>query len=544
MLDGRIHLLDDTLVSRLKAGEVIERPASALKELLENALDSGATSIEARIEAGGIQLLRVEDNGRGIPKEDLPLAFARHATSKIASFEDLQSALTMGFRGEALASIASVSHARIESRASGSPLAFSLSCDGGSLGSISASSRPAGTLVEARDLFFYVPARRKFLKSEITEAAHCRDAFIRAALSRPDVAMTLIKDGKTLHRLPSQSLLDRARALLGAGFADKAASVLAAQPPFSLSGLVAPIPHLPSGRESQFLFVNHRHTRDRLLTHAAKEALAQAAGLGRSMEAAFVLFLNLPPELVDANAHPAKTEVRFRDPRAAHQFALQSLREALAPFAASSSSAAPSSAALPEPEEDLFGHQPASPAAAPLLLEDVQSRWLGLLRSGWAAWDCGDQLWLCEPSSLAGVPLALSLAERATQGALSSSTFLMPARLPLSPEQLASLRAFQAPLGSLGLDFHFEPSHVDLLSAPSELDSVDWPFAIARLCESLLQGRSDALSLALALSGSLSFSADELQESSLTRCAELWMRQRRLPSEIHGAHPLPVSPRV
>lgn len=324
----RIHQLPDVLISQIKAGEVIERPASALKELIENALDSGASNIKVRIEGGGLTLIAIEDDGSGIESEDLALAFARHATSKISSFEDLSLATTMGFRGEALASLGSVARVEIISKTAQAEYASSIVCEEGILSGISPAARSQGTTVEARDLFFYVPARRKFLKSPVTEFTHCKDAFLRAAFSRPDIAMTLMRDGKVIYKLASQSLGERVKAILGDEFSEKMIEVKSEKEPYTLTGFVSPVANLPSGRETQYLFVNLRHTRDRLLSHAAKEALSQSRSAGQEKEVSYVLFLSLPTTQVDANAHPAKTEVRFRDPRAAHQFALYSLMEA------------------------------------------------------------------------------------------------------------------------------------------------------------------------------------------------------------------------
>jgi DNA mismatch repair protein MutL len=324
-----IRLLPDTLINQIAAGEVVERPASVLKELLENALDAGATAIDIRLEQGGVKRLRIADDGDGIPKDDLPLALARHATSKIASLDDLENVASLGFRGEALASIASVAGLTLTSRERAADLAFAL--EGGN-----AAPRPAalgqGTVVEVEELFGNVPARRKFLKSEATEFAHCAEAVRRIALSRPDVTFTLSHNGRVSLHLKAESLRSRIAHVLGEEFAAAARSVQQAAGPIALEGMVGDPAQAKAVRDAQYFFVNGRFVRDRVLQHAVRAAYADV--LHGDRQPSFALFLTLPPAGVDVNVHPAKTEVRFRESQGIHQFAMRSVAVALSASAA------------------------------------------------------------------------------------------------------------------------------------------------------------------------------------------------------------------
>lgn len=534
---AKILQLPDTLVSQIKAGEVIERPASAVKEMMENALDSGAKSIKVSIEKGGLSLIKIEDDGEGIEQDDLPLAFARHATSKIRVFEDLFKTTTMGFRGEALASVASVARCKIVSARVGAD-AFEIEAEDGKIGQVRPSARRVGTTIEVRDLFFYVPARRKFLKSEQTESQHCTQAFARAAMSRPDVAMTLSKDGKVAYRLPAQTALERARALLGNVMSGLVAEVSAEHAPYRISGFACPVGALPSGRETQLLFVNNRFARDRLLTHAAKEALIQSRGLGREREVAFALFLALPTELVDANAHPAKTEVRFKDPRAAHQFVYKALSEALAklpPPEPDSDGPRVNSplASGSEREQDLFGEGPGSSGAGPEVSNEAE-RFLGPLRGGLCAWDAGDGLWLAPLMALAAVPKALALAASAEEGTLLGREQLLPATASNLGPWRSILEARSSQTQALGLDLDWQDGEsCSVAFAPDGFDNCDWSKSLWAIGSLLSQGKSDALALCCALASGLDLPAPGRDQAWMAAAA--WMRERRLARELPGA---------
>ncbi|MBL8490192.1 MAG: DNA mismatch repair endonuclease MutL [Rhodocyclaceae bacterium] len=321
----RIHALPDQLISQIAAGEVVERPASVLKELVENSLDAGATRVDVQLEEGGVRLLRVADNGNGMEAEDLALALARHATSKIATLDDLERVASFGFRGEALASIASVARLDLVSRARGASHAWRQRND-----------RPqpepaalgAGTVVEVADLYFNTPARRKFLRTAATEAAHCLEALRRIALARPDVAFSLRHNGAERLRLAAGGAQQRLRDILGGELADQARRVVEAAGDLHLSGWVALPAQAAANRDSQYLFVNGRFVRDKVLAHAVREAYADV--LHGSRYPAYALFLDLDPAGVDVNVHPAKTEVRFRESRSIHQFVFHAVERALA----------------------------------------------------------------------------------------------------------------------------------------------------------------------------------------------------------------------
>ena len=320
---GIIHPLPDLLISQIAAGEVVERPASVLKEVLENSLDAGARHIDVALEEGGVRLIRVADDGKGMAADDLPLALARHATSKIASLDDLESVASYGFRGEALASIASVARLSITSRVADAAHAWRITT---TVPEPAALER--GTVIEVADLYWSTPARRKFLKSAATEYAHCDEMLRRMALARPDVSFSLSHNGSVKRRLASADFPTRARDLIGEDFFPHARPVEASAGTLRLSGLAALPAYSRSGRDEQYFFVNGRFVRDKLLMHAAREAWADI--LHGARHPAYVLFLELDPSGVDVNVHPAKTEVRFRDGRGIHQFVFHALTRALA----------------------------------------------------------------------------------------------------------------------------------------------------------------------------------------------------------------------
>ncbi|HVL36636.1 MAG TPA: DNA mismatch repair endonuclease MutL [Burkholderiales bacterium] len=326
-----IRVLPDLLVSQIAAGEVVERPASVLKELLENSLDAGAASVHVALDEGGVRRIQVEDDGEGIARDELRLALARHATSKIRDLADLERVATLGFRGEALASIASVARVSIASRARGAPHGAAISAEGAAAGEAQPAARAEGTTVSVADLYFNTPARRRFLRTEATEYGHCEEVFRRIALARCEVAFALKHNGRVSRHLRAQPLRERAAALLGEAFAAASLPVQARSGSLALTGL-AGTPHAATARaDLQYFYVNGRFVRDRLLAHAAREAYA--ALLHGERQAAYLLFLEIDPALVDVNVHPAKTEVRFRDGRAVHQFVRHALERVLSPAA-------------------------------------------------------------------------------------------------------------------------------------------------------------------------------------------------------------------
>jgi DNA mismatch repair protein MutL len=324
----RILALPELLVNQIAAGEVIDRPAAALKELMENSLDAGARSVAVELSEGGTRRMRVVDDGGGIAPGDLPLAVARFATSKIATLEDLERAATLGFRGEALASIGAVARLAIVSRFPSERHAWRIACEAGEVSPVEPAALASGTAIDVEDLYFNTPARRKFLKSEATEFARCEEAFARIALSRPQVAFSLAHNGRRVAALPPDSPRGRAARLAGEDFAGSAVEVDAQGARLRLSGLAAAPGFTRPARDTQFLFVNGRHIRDKVVLHAIREAYADV--MHHDRHPAYVLFLEIDPALVDVNVHPAKSEVRFRDSGAVHQFVFHALSKALA----------------------------------------------------------------------------------------------------------------------------------------------------------------------------------------------------------------------
>lgn len=314
--------LSDQLISQIAAGEVVERPASVVKELVENSIDAGATALEIRLDGGGIKRIVVTDNGCGIPKEELPLAVKRHATSKVRNLDELESVSSLGFRGEALASIASVSDMKIISRVDGAD-PFSIAD-----GEIAPASGNVGTRIEVCDLFYKTPARRKFLKSEATESAHCMTCIERIALAFPQVSFTVISNGKSVLNLPSSTIEERLSRLMPKSFRDAHRALDTDAPALRLYGWVG-LPTAARNRtDCQYFYVNGRFVRDKILSHGVRMAYQDV--LHGSSQPSYCLFLQMDPTRVDVNVHPTKSEVRLRDSQAVHQFIFHAVEEALA----------------------------------------------------------------------------------------------------------------------------------------------------------------------------------------------------------------------
>jgi len=327
-----IRALPDQLINQIAAGEVVERPASVLKELLENSVDADASEIDIDLARGGVKLIRVADNGSGIEREDLQLALALHATSKLSTASGLEAIATLGFRGEALASIASVARVSLTSRSRDKPHAWRIEVDGGEAGLPQPAALSSGTTVTVHELFFNTPARRKFLRTDATEYGHCEEAFRRIALAHPEVAFTFQHNGSVRYRLLAQGVRARVDALLGDAFAAQAASVDGQVASLRLTGWAVRPAYATSGRDHQYLFVNGRFVRDRVLAHALREAYRDV--LHHDRQPTYALWLSIDPRLVDVNVHPTKTEVRFRDSGAVHQFVRRVVEQALAATAA------------------------------------------------------------------------------------------------------------------------------------------------------------------------------------------------------------------
>ena len=348
-----IRELPDELISQIAAGEVVERPASVVRELVDNALDAGAAQVTVRLLAGGVRLVSVEDDGAGIPREELPVALRRHATSKIGSLADLESVGTMGFRGEALAAIASVSELALVSRCPGQPTAFLLDARSGEL---RPAARATGTTVEVKELFFSTPARRKFLKTDATELAHCIEAVRRHALARPDVGFAIWHEGKLVEQWRAASREQRLADVLGDDFLADSVPVEHAAGPIRITGR-AGIPDAARARaDQQFAYVNGRYVRDKVLTHAARSAYEDV--LHGQRQPVYALYVDIDPARVDVNVHPTKIEVRFRDSREVHQAVRRAVDAALAAPRAGQ-------AADVQAQAPLLAAAPAAPAPYP-----------------------------------------------------------------------------------------------------------------------------------------------------------------------------------
>ncbi|WP_271193952.1 DNA mismatch repair endonuclease MutL [Pseudomonas turukhanskensis] len=348
MSQARIELLSPRLANQIAAGEVVERPASVAKELLENSLDSGAARIDVDVELGGTKLLRVRDDGSGIAADDLPLALARHATSKIRELEDLESVMSMGFRGEALASISSVARLTLTSRTADADQAWQVETEGRDMAPrVQPAAHPVGTSVEVRDLFFNTPARRKFLKAEKTEFDHLQEVVKRLALARFDVAFHLRHNGKSvlsLHEAHDEAArARRVAAVCGPSFLEQALPIEIERNGLRMWGWVGLPTFSRSQADLQYFFVNGRAVRDKLVAHAVRQAYRDVLFNGR--HPTFVLFLEIDPSVVDVNVHPTKHEVRFRDGRMVHDFLYGTLHRALGEVRPEDQLAAPAAVA-------------------------------------------------------------------------------------------------------------------------------------------------------------------------------------------------------
>ena len=519
-----IRELPDELISQIAAGEVVERPASVVRELVDNALDAGATQVTVRLLAGGVRLISVEDNGSGILREELPLAFKRHATSKISSLADLESVGTMGFRGEALAAVNSIADCAIYSRAQGQTEAFQLE---GQTGEIKPAARSTGTTVEVKELFFSTPARRKFLKTDSTELSHCIEAVRRHALVRPDVGFAIWHEGKLVELWhacvgrPEASLNQRLADVLGDDFVARSVAVDYTSSPQHGQQAVrvwgrAGIPDAARARaDQQFAYVNGRFVRDKVLTHGARSAYEDV--LHGHRQPVYALFVGIDPTRVDVNVHPTKIEVRFRDSREVHQAMHHAVQDALATpraGAAPSVSNAPEVApaverAMPTPwpqssidfrpshghrVEDLGALWQRVPAtvdsidasypAAPSLPEQVAEA-----PADTPTWPLGRAL-----AQLQGIYI---LAENAqgliivdmhaaherivyerlksqidttTVGKISSQPLLIPATFAATPLEVATAEAHQDTLATLGLEISpFSPKTLAVRAVPTTL---------------------------------------------------------------------------
>ena len=472
-----IRVLPHLLISQIAAGEVVERPASVLKELLENSIDAGSRAITVVLDAGGTRRVQVEDDGAGIAREELPLALARHATSKIASLEDLEAVTTMGFRGEALASIASVARVSITSRTREAAHGAAVTAEGAQVGDVHPAARAQGTTVSVADLYFNTPARRKFLRSEATEFGHCEDVFRRIALARPDLAFALKHNGRVSQALRVQAPAERVAALLGEQFSGM--TVEAGSAGLRMTGL-AGSPHAATARaDSQYFFVNGRYVRDRLLSHAAREAYAEL--LHGDRQPAYVLYLEIDPRAVDVNVHPAKTEVRFRDPRAVHQFVFHAVKRALSPSAAEAPVAyasvsrnipIQSALAMQQPvaayQSSVPVPMPQSEKAPPLGYALAQLHGIYILAQNEAG------LILVDMHAAHERIVMEKLKANLDAGAVQRQTLLVPAVLSAEALDIATAEENRAVLEKLGLEVSVSgPNELAVRAAPAPLAGGD-----------------------------------------------------------------------
>jgi len=509
-----IRELPDELISQIAAGEVVERPASVVRELVDNALDAGAAQVTVRLAGGGVRLVCVEDDGNGIPREELPIALRRHATSKIGSLSDLESVATMGFRGEALAAIASVAEVSLLSRTAQQASAFLLDARSGEL---RPAARSTGTTVEVKELFFSTPARRKFLKSDGTELAHCVEAVRRHALARPDVAFSVWHDGRLIEQWRAGSRDQRLSDVLGADFLEHSVAVQWEAGPMRIVGR-AGIPDAARARaDHQFAYVNGRYVRDKVLTHAARSAYEDV--LHGHRQPVYALYVDIDPARVDVNVHPTKIEVRFRDSREVHQAVRRAMESSLAAPRAAAAAAQDAQAQALDPSlgvptamVDLPRPwlQPGMPWQAPEVghrVEELSALWQPSSRLNTPASDpMPAALTESAPGASEEWPLGRAVAQlqgvyilaenryglvivdmhaaherivyerlksqvSETSGAqLASQPLLIPATFAATPQEVATAEAHTATLSQLGLEITaFSPKTLAVRAVPTSL---------------------------------------------------------------------------
>jgi DNA mismatch repair protein MutL len=501
-----IRQLSQSLVNRIAAGEVIERPASVVKELIENALDAGAGRILVDIEDGGRALVRVTDDGGGIPADELHLAFAPHATSKLGSDDDLFRITTMGFRGEALASIGSVSQSRIVSRPAGQPLGYEIINNGGEISATQEAPANAGTTVEVRNLFFNTPARRKFLRATATEFGHITQTVLRLALPFAGVSFKVTHNGRTALDLQVADPLERLLEAWPAEFREHYLPINASFSEVGIGGVVG-LPELCRPTPGhQYLYINGRSIRDKFISHALREAYRGLTEPGRHPAA--VLLIAMPPEEVDVNVHPTKSEIRFRDGTRIHGIVHTAVREKLlaSDLAPTAVPVRTGSEAQDDHRQNLreklaeFFQQPLPPTPRPEALppplpatEQTTHMPAIQLHNSYLVAQSEDGLIIIDQHALHERILYEELLTRLTRGPLQSQRLLIPLTLPASPRQLDLLEQIQPMLLRLGIETErFGPDSVAVHAFPTFLDRLDPARFVAELLE---RGQQEALDL-------------------------------------------------
>ena len=489
--DGAIQALPQLVIDKIAAGEVVERPASVVKELVENSLDARATRIDVTLEEGGCELIRVVDDGHGMGPGDVARAFLPHATSKLRDAEDLFNVSTMGFRGEALASIASVSQARLVSRPEGALEGAEIRVEGGEMGTVRAVAAPEGTTLEVRHLFYNTPVRRKFLKTKATEFRHVSEAVTRQALAHPEVAFRLTHGRRTSLRLPAvDDAQTRIRAVFGGEIADALLGVDEQTPAMSVTGFVGPPALAQRSTNMQYVFLNGRHIRDRAMTRAVMEAYR-----GRMVSRTFavvVLYLWMDPSRVDVNVHPTKIEVRFRDPGAVYALTLTALERALADTAPVAGAAPAESgpvgreAGVRKAMQDFFsgprsaprstpppspGLAPAAPAVAPG--REAPPRNVTQIGETYIVEETADGFRLIDQHALHERLLYRELARRSREASVARQRLLIPEVVELKPADFQLALELRPALERLGLEIEeFGPSAVAVHAVPHMMRAI------------------------------------------------------------------------
>jgi len=488
----RIHQLPPSVVTKIAAGEVIERPASVVKELLENSVDAGATRIDIELEQGGTELIRVVDDGHGIEPGDLPLVFASHATSKLQDADDLFRIGTLGFRGEAMASISGVARVTVQSRAAGQSTGCELSCNGGELGEVRPWNGAPGTRVEVRHLFFNTPVRKKFMRTISTELGHAVEMVTRLALGNPALHLVIRHNDRLVHEIPADtSLVDRIGLFFGKEVRDALIEVPGEQGPVSLSGYVADPACDRGNARLQYLFVNGRCVRDRSLGHALQEAFRGLLMSGRY--AVWFLFLQLPPDQVDVNVHPTKSEVRFRDSQALYHLVRGAVKRALlaknlvprlqvpetTSFASGPSDVFPQASILPQPVVPTAEPSPAAPEAPTPTQYSVLGTQYSVpnraiqIHDAYLVVETPDGMLVIDQHALHERILYEQLRARVRDGKLEVQRLLIPEPIELTMEQAGAILEARTQLGELGLEVEdFGGGTVAVSSYPALLGRV------------------------------------------------------------------------